>query len=33
MGLLQEFLMGGGDMELMDEDTRNWHQGHRNDIL
>ncbi|XP_071684012.1 uncharacterized protein [Lolium perenne] len=27
------FLMGGGDMELMDEETRNWYQGHRNDIL
>ncbi|KAK1561667.1 hypothetical protein QYE76_017255 [Lolium multiflorum] len=27
------FLMGGGDMELMDEETRNWYQGHRSDIL
>ncbi|KAK1697729.1 hypothetical protein QYE76_014426 [Lolium multiflorum] len=25
--------MGGGDMELMDEETRNWYQGHRSDIL
>nr|XP_051190020.1 uncharacterized protein LOC127303315 [Lolium perenne] len=27
------FLMGGGDMELMDEETRNWYKGHRSDIL
>jgi hypothetical protein len=27
------FLMGGGNMELMDEETRNWYQGHRSDIL
>ncbi|KAK1605125.1 hypothetical protein QYE76_028798 [Lolium multiflorum] len=26
-------LMGGGNMELMDEETRNWYQGHRSDIL
>ncbi|KAK1606877.1 hypothetical protein QYE76_030550 [Lolium multiflorum] len=27
------FLMGGGDMELMDEETRNWYRAHRSDIL
>ena len=27
------FLMGGGNIELMDEETRNWYQGHRSDIL
>ena len=27
------FLMGGGNTELMDEETRNWYEGHRSDIL
>ncbi|KAK1619027.1 hypothetical protein QYE76_024544 [Lolium multiflorum] len=27
------FPMGGGDMEAMDEETRNWYRAHRSDIL